>query len=90
LVTAGKGIVSRDSSSFTFSHWANKLRFLIERHSKLKNEIKNERNNNDRLFLEVVLCLVLHVSVVVEYVGVHPGQRLTLHVQAQAQPHNNR
>jgi hypothetical protein len=26
---------------FTFSHWANKLRFLIERHSKLKIEIKN-------------------------------------------------
>jgi hypothetical protein len=26
---------------FTFSHWANKLRFLIERHSKLKSEIKN-------------------------------------------------
>jgi hypothetical protein len=37
-----------------------------------------------------VLCLVLHVSVVVEYVGVHPGQRLPLHVQAQAQPHINR
>ncbi len=35
------GIVSRDHSSLTFSHWVNKLRILMESHSKLKSEIKN-------------------------------------------------
>jgi hypothetical protein len=40
-VTAGKGIEARDFSTFTFPHWANKLSFLIERHSKLRSEIKN-------------------------------------------------
>jgi hypothetical protein len=41
LGNCGKGIETQDFSMFTFSHWANKLRFLIERHSKLKSEIKN-------------------------------------------------
>ncbi len=40
-VTAGKGIEAGDFSTFTFSHWANKIRLLIERHFKLKSEIKN-------------------------------------------------
>jgi hypothetical protein len=31
----------RGHSFFTFSHWANKLRFLMELHSKLKREFKN-------------------------------------------------
>ncbi len=30
-------------SPFTFSHWANKLRVLIERQCKLKSEIENEK-----------------------------------------------
>jgi hypothetical protein len=38
-----KGIEARDFSTFIFSHWVNKLRFLIERHSKLNSEIKNSR-----------------------------------------------
>ncbi len=40
VVDAAKGLEAREFSPFTFSHWANKLRFLIERHSKLKSEIK--------------------------------------------------
>jgi hypothetical protein len=28
-------------STFPFSHWSNNIRFFIERHSKLKSEIKN-------------------------------------------------
>jgi hypothetical protein len=40
--STASGSEARDFSMFTFSHWANKLRFLIERHSKLKSEIKNE------------------------------------------------
>ncbi len=32
---------SHSSTTFTFSHWAKKLRFLIERESKLKSEITN-------------------------------------------------
>ncbi len=39
-VTASKGIEARDFSTFTFFHRANKLRFLIQRHSNLKSEIK--------------------------------------------------
>jgi hypothetical protein len=35
------GIVSRDHSSLTFSHWVNKLRILMECHSKLKTDIKS-------------------------------------------------
>ncbi len=42
-VDAGKGLEAREFSTFTFSHWANKLRFLMER-SKLKREIKNDLN----------------------------------------------
>ena len=34
---------STASGNVFFSHWANKLRFLIERHSKLKSEIKNNK-----------------------------------------------
>jgi hypothetical protein len=41
VVDAGKGLEAREFSTFTFSHWANKLRFLKGRHSKLKKEIKN-------------------------------------------------
>jgi hypothetical protein len=33
-------MVSRDHLYFTFSHWANKSRFLIERHSEFESEIK--------------------------------------------------
>jgi hypothetical protein len=35
-VTVDKGIEARDFPTFTFSHWANKLRFFIEYHPSSK------------------------------------------------------
>jgi hypothetical protein len=41
VVDAGKGLEAREFSTFTFSQWEKKLRFLTERRSKLKSKIKN-------------------------------------------------
>ncbi len=75
-VDAGKGLEARDFSTFTFSHWANKLRFLIERHYKLKSEIKNTN------FLTLHLSHLQHrtsVVVIVQVVlAVQLGQPFSL------------